>query len=109
MALSFRRGKAILLCAAAASLCAEPRAIPLNAVPMAFEPNRGQAGSEVRFISRAGSNTVLLSQLEALMLVATPAPPRIGGARPPVRQLQAVPIRMQFPGASRYSTVEGQE
>ena len=39
-------------------------------LPLAFEPNRGQTDSRVRFLSRAGNRTLWLTSDEAVLAVA---------------------------------------
>jgi hypothetical protein len=55
-------------------------------VPLAFEPNQGQAASDVRFLSRAQGLTVLLKRNQAALIAASS----------PTNRSE---IRMSFPGA----------
>jgi hypothetical protein len=70
----------------------EPVALQSYAnVPLAFEPNEGQAAADVRFLSRARDLTVLLKDREATLIVPS-APKGLSGAMP-------LAIHMQFVGA----------
>ena len=60
-------------------------------VPLAFEPNEGQAAADVRFLSRARDLTVLLKDREATLIVPS-APKGLNVAMP-------LAIHMQFVGA----------
>src|SRR5260370_29850659 len=57
-------------------------------VPLAFEPNEGQAAADVRFLSRARDLTVLLKDREATLIVP-PVPKGLSVAMP-------IATRMQF-------------
>ena len=59
-------------------------------MPLAFEPNRGQADAKVDFLSRGRGFEARLDKRGATLLIATPA----------VRGASALPIRMNLMGAS---------
>ena len=61
-------------------------------IPLAFEPNQGQAGADVRFIAKAAGLTLLLKEREATLLLPG------AGDSPKSKRVSA--IRMLFPGAN---------
>ena len=66
-------------------------------LPMAFEPNQGQADEKVRFISRGSGYTLFLTSEEAVLLLR----------RPSTDEAQAGVVRMRFVGADPESTITG--
>src|SRR6187402_1144190 len=88
----------------------EPAAGPFDKLPISFEENRGQTDSLVRFISRAPSYTLFLTQTEAVLTLQHPqvAPgPRPEGIdhHPPLPQRST--LRMTLSGANRGSEIIG--
>src|SRR5262245_13843571 len=59
--------------------------------PLAFEPNHGQASSEVRFLSRGNGHRFLLSDTDAVFMFADPAST----------------VRMKLVGQNRTPHIEG--
>jgi hypothetical protein len=70
------------------------------AVPLSFEPNHGQAGPEVKFMSRSRGFTLFLTATEAVIAM------RAGGFAPADRQTHK--LRMQLVGANPTSRVTGE-
>ena len=68
-------------------------------LPMAFEPNQGQADEKVRFISRGSGYTLFLTSEEAVLLLR----------RPSTDEAQAGVVRMRFLGADPESTITGRQ
>ncbi len=68
-------------------------------LPMAFEPNEGQADEKVRFISHGSGYTLFLTSEEAFLLLRRP-----GNGR-----AQAGVVRMRFLGANPASTITGSQ
>ncbi|HEX3092675.1 MAG TPA: hypothetical protein VHW72_08650, partial [Candidatus Angelobacter sp.] len=81
-------------------------------LPLAFEPNRGQMDSRVKFLSRAGNRTLWLTSDEAVLAIGRP--PRRGGSdakrAAAVKENQIAPavLRMKFVGANTSPTIEGE-
>ncbi len=81
-------------------------------LPLAFEPNRGQTDSQVKFLSRAGNHTLWLTSDEAVLAVGRP-PHSIG---PDTKQAaaakenQSAPaiLRMKFVGANANARIAGE-
>src|SRR5882724_6498235 len=97
-------------CLAATALLALPgKRPPLEAaaIPIVFEPNTGQAGPDVRFISRYGASTFLLSEREVRVLVVVPEGRRSARPRRRIPSVRTSSIRMLFPGASANPVMEG--
>lgn len=79
-----------------------------SAIPIVFEPNLGQAGSEVRFVSRYGASTLLLTKRDAQLLMTAPRHKRSKGwMRELPEPLESSTVRMTFPGAAPDVAVEG--
>jgi len=81
-------------------------------LPLSFEPNRGQTDPKVKFLSRAGNQTLWLTADEAVLAVGRT--PRVGP--PDERQAagangQTVPavLRMKFAGANHNARVSGED
>jgi hypothetical protein len=88
-----KRTLVVLLVAAAAAalpLSASPFASPAR-LPLRFEPNHGQTLPEVRFLSRAGVYTLMLTGTSAVM-----------------RTSDSI-VRMKFAGASPAARIEGED
>src|SRR5579871_3467869 len=106
----------VVLPALAATLLAQDRMIQrgpgeqsnskTGMLPIVFEPNQGQAESDVRFLSRFGSSTVLLSDREA-RFVFTLGEKRRSEQPRPLPSPHAASIRMVFAGAKPNLVVEG--
>jgi hypothetical protein len=81
-------------------------------LPLAFEPNRGQTDSQVKFLSRAGNHTLWLTSDEAVLALGRP-PRSIG---PDTKQAaaakenQSAPaiLRMKFIGANAHPRIAGE-
>jgi hypothetical protein len=71
------------------------------AVPLSFEPNQGQAGPEVKFLSRSRGYTLFLTATEAVIAM------RAGGPASADRQTQT--LRMQLVGANPTARVTGEQ
>ena len=101
----------VFSCFVATALFAQPvkrPALEAAGMPIVFEPNAGQdCGSDVRFISRYGSSTLLLSEREVRMLVMVPERRRPDRSRTRIPDARTGSIRMLFPGASPNPVVEG--
>jgi hypothetical protein len=63
-------------------------------IELAFEPNRGQADPNVKFLTRGSRAGLLLTSDDAIL--------RLAGSEP-------VEVRMKFPGRNRKSRIEGIE
>jgi len=70
-------------------------------LPLSFEENRGQADSQVRFLSRGSGYTILLTPSEVFLNVQGPGTPG-----QPAKQSA---IRMSFPGANSSAAIAGGE
>src|SRR5688572_13610216 len=70
----FRRMLSVLaLLGVVIPLSAQSPKVQYLDTPIAFEPNRGQAASSVRFLSRGNGRRFLLSDTEAVLTFADPA------------------------------------
>src|ERR1022692_2254566 len=70
-------------------------------LPLSFEENRGQADSQVRFLSRGSGYAILLAPSEVVLNVRAPGKPG-----QPAKQSA---IRMSFPGAKSSAAIAGGE
>jgi hypothetical protein len=70
-------------------------------LPLSFEENRGQADSQVRFLSRGSGYAILLTPSEVFLNVRAPGKPG-----QPAKQSS---MRMSFPGAESSATINGAE
>ena len=68
-------------------------------LPMAFEPNQGQADEKVRFISRGRGYTLFLTSEEAVLLLRGRS----------MGKAEAGIVRMRFLGADAESTITGRQ
>jgi hypothetical protein len=68
-------------------------------LPLSFEENRGQADSQVRFLSRGSGYAILLTPAEVFLNVRAPGKPG-----QPTKQSS---IRMSFPGAKSSAAITG--
>jgi hypothetical protein len=81
-------------------------------LPLSFEPNRGQTDPRVKFVSRAGNQTLWLTADEAVLAIGRPSRPD----RPDpnkaaaVRETEIAPavLRMKFVGANTSPAIEGE-
>ena len=88
---SIRRGSLALLFVSLHAFVAG--AAVQHAIPLHFEPNRGQLASDVRFAARAGGGALFLLPGESVLVL-------------PVRG--AAPLRLRWVGASRDAQVVGE-
>ena len=72
-----------------------PNEFPAHRLPLYFEPNRGQAPTDVLFLARGDGFQLALKTSEALLALRRP-----GRA--------AIPLRVQWLGARRSASVEGE-
>jgi hypothetical protein len=78
-----------------------------TSLPMAFEPNVGQADQAVRFLARGRGYGLFLTPTESVLVLAPPTGSRPArGARPGV---EPVVVRMRLLGADPGATVTGLE
>jgi hypothetical protein len=70
-------------------------------LPLSFEENRGQADSQVRFLSRGSGFAILLTPSEVVLNVQGPGKP----GQPAAQSA----IRMSFPGAKSSAAIAGGE
>jgi hypothetical protein len=84
-----------LLALAASSLCHAEVGAPYGRLPMAFELNRGQTDSAVRFLARGQGYGLYLTANEAVLSL-----------RAPSSQSDTV-VRMQIAGASPHARISG--
>ena len=79
-------------------------AAALGRLPLAFEPNRGQADPQVQFLARGPGYTLFLTAAEAVMVLTPPAnhSPGAGAEAPEVNVL-----RMQLVGANPGAAAAG--
>ena len=68
-------------------------------LPIAFEPNRGQAGDSVRFIGRTPQATILVGDTDTTVLLR-----RADGAPP-----ESAAVRMHVVGATRRARIVGRD
>ena len=83
-------------------------------LPLAFEPNRGQTNSQVRFLSRGPGYTLLLNSTETVLafrthLVRKPHSATLDGTLPGVGKENITELRMNLLGARPTPHVEGIE
>jgi uncharacterized repeat protein (TIGR01451 family) len=98
-------------------------AVQLFAMPMQFEPNAGQAGDAVKFLSRGPSYTLSLTPTEAILSLrssnghkrpmgkptAEERADREGRKRPHETKITHVELRMTLLGANAQAEIEGME
>src|SRR5579864_1017263 len=82
-------------------------------LPLAFEPNRGQTDSRVKFLSHAGHNTLWLTNDEAVLAVGRRTRPHRlnqGGKEKSLQVNESAPavLRMKFVGANANPRVAGE-
>jgi uncharacterized protein (TIGR03437 family) len=83
-------------------------ALAASSIPVVFEPNLGQAAPDVRFVSRFGASTLLLSKRDARLLVTAPLHKRPKAwMRELPRPFESSTVRLTFPGAAPDPAVEG--
>jgi len=82
---------------------------PSGPLPLAFEPNRGQADPAVRFLARGRGYAVFFTDAEAV-LVLTPTQPATGRRGTPA-EASSTPavVRMRLVGASPAPAINGLE
>ncbi len=89
--------------AAPASPLAKPSAAQhYGDLPLAFEPNRGQAGDPVQFLSHSTGHLLLLEQNQAVLRVV--AKPRAKDGKNPAGQ-RSDEIKIRFANANRNSEI----
>ncbi|MGQ0761878.1 MAG: DUF7948 domain-containing protein [Acidobacteriota bacterium] len=92
----------------------------LGTIPIAFEANRGQSDSRVKFLSRGSGYTLLLTSTEAVLNLDRPVKeldrpvkenvahaPRAGSSKADRNKLRRAEIRMTFAGANSNPRMEG--
>jgi len=77
-------------------------------LPLSFEPNRGQADSRTRFLSRGG-NYVLSLEPGAMVVTLSPPATAVQTVRPAsiAREPRRADLRMRFVGANPSAQIEG--
>jgi uncharacterized protein (TIGR03437 family) len=80
-------------------------------LPLAFEPNLGQADPQVRFLTRAAGMVVFFTDTEAVMVLHASEKPRSGrmGRRERPSQVEQTVVRMKLVGARRPLQATGLE
>lgn len=99
-----------------AASAARPAPEALGALPLSFEPNRGQTDRRVKFLSRSGGYVLFLTAEEAVMTFGGQGvgrgrledEERARGKSSEERKSRAV-LRMKLEGASSSAAVEGLE
>jgi hypothetical protein len=76
----------------------QPDLMRYGDLPLAFEPNRGQAGARIDFVSRGNGYTTFLTPTELALSFSAPG----GGARP-------APLRMTLRGADPHARPAGRD
>jgi hypothetical protein len=90
-------------------------AISYQKLPMSFEPNRGQADPDVKFLARGSGYALLLTSTEAVLGLGGSTPGLARGARPATGASRsgldasrgADVLRVQFAGGNRFASIEG--
>jgi len=77
-------------------------------MPVAFEPNQGQADPAVRFLARGRGYGLFLTPTEAVLVLA-PGPPVARGARGIAPAVAPAVVRMRMMGADPAATIAGVE
>ena len=81
-------------------------------LPLAFEPNRGQTDSRVKFLSHAGHHTLWLTSDEAVLAVGRPPRPMGPNMKQAAtaKENQSAPavLRMKFVGANAHPRIAGE-
>ncbi|MGB9123772.1 MAG: SBBP repeat-containing protein [Candidatus Angelobacter sp.] len=81
-------------------------------LPLSFEPNRGQADAQVKFLSRAGNRTLWLTSDEAVLAVGRPPRPMGHDTKQAAaaKENQSAPavLRMKFVGANEHPSIAGE-
>jgi hypothetical protein len=98
-----------LLCALVLPAAAAPTPSPARALPLAFEPNQGQADPAVRFLTRGRGYGIFLTPTEAVM-VLTPGASGAYPRRPGLDGVSAAPpavVRMRLVGADPRAAMSG--
>src|SRR5438309_92159 len=96
------------LCAANPSAWAAPALGPGGPLPLAFEPNEGQADPGVKFLARGRGYGLFFTPSETV-LVLTPPDARVSGRRPFASPKSSPPsvVRMRLMGAEAAATIAG--
>jgi hypothetical protein len=111
--------------AALATARAKPKlAATYGKLPLAFEPNQGQAADEVKFISRSRGATLYLTNAEAVLVLTKASVPdykqlasfgmpgaqlKSGAFEMPEPKAEGRSVRMKFDGANTHARIEGVE
>jgi len=82
-------------------------------LPLAFEPNRGQTDSRVKFLSHAGHHTLWLTNDEAVLAVGRRSGANLSnqkGEEKPLQANESAPaiLRMRFIGANGNPRIKGE-
>jgi hypothetical protein len=72
-------------------------------LPLAFEPNRGQANDQVRFLSRSTGQMLLLEPAQAVLRLGPAKPSQPAGKNP--QSLRADELTIHFAGASQAAEI----
>jgi hypothetical protein len=87
-------------------------------LPLSFEPNQGQTDPKVKFLSRAGNQTLWLTADEAVLAVRRRSRPGMFNQKRPAATTadlsqiaEAAPavLRMRFAGGNRMPVIEGED
>ena len=80
-------------------------------LPLAFELNRGQAGDDVQFLSRAGTYSLYLTRTDAVLFLRKPRRDRPAESAMPASAPATVggSLRMNLVGANPALRIEGQD
>ena len=93
-----------------ASAAPRPTLGPGGPLPLAFEPNQGQADQAVRFVARGRGYGLFLSPTESVLVLTPPNPAGSVARRPQAVVPAALPptvVRMRLVGADPDATISG--
>ena len=76
-------------------------------LPLSFEPNRGQADSRTRFLSRGGNYVLSLEPTAMVVTLSSPAAVRTGRLASIAPEPRSADLRIRFVGADPAAQIEG--
>ena len=76
-------------------------------MPMAFEPNQGQADAAVKFLARGRGYGLFLTPTEAVLVLAPAGPGRVRWPHVVAPAAEPVVVRMRLVGADPEATIAG--
>jgi hypothetical protein len=76
-------------------------------MPMAFEPNQGQADPAVKFLARGRGYGLFLMPTETVLVLAPAGPGRVRGSQVVAPAAEAIVVRMRLVGADPEAAIAG--